>query len=96
MSTTDKLKNPGVRDATIILRSGMYFDYENPTEDTICIEDIAWGLANTCRFGGQSLEFYSVAQHYSMMRPRRTSVISSHRSRQSFLGLKRLKIVSKM
>lgn len=29
----------------------------------ICLTDIAQGLANTCRFGGQMQKFYSVAQH---------------------------------
>ncbi len=62
--TTDLLRGkPGTVAATIILRSGMYFDYINPSADTVCIDDIAWGLANTCRFGGQSLQYYSVAQH---------------------------------
>lgn len=50
-------------DATIILRSGHYFDYLDPDQATIFITDIAWGLAYTCRFAGQSTEFYSVAQH---------------------------------
>jgi uncharacterized protein len=65
MTTTDTLRNtkPGVVGATIICRSGGYFDFLAPTPDMIHIEDIAWGLANTCRFGGQSLAFYSVAQH---------------------------------
>ncbi len=64
MPTTDRLRNkPGTVAATIILNSGMYFDYLNPSEEIICIEDIAHGLANTCRFGGQSLQYYSVAQH---------------------------------
>lgn len=64
MTTADNLRSkPGVVGATIILRSGHYFDFLNPDPTTIFAEDIAWGLANTCRFGGQSLTFYSVAQH---------------------------------
>jgi 5'-deoxynucleotidase YfbR-like HD superfamily hydrolase len=39
------------------------FDALNPTPDMIDIEDIARGLALTCRFSGQCKEFYSVAQH---------------------------------
>lgn len=61
--TIDILKKPGVKNATIILRSGRYFDYLDPQPETIYIDDIAWGLANTCRFNGQCLEYYSVAQH---------------------------------
>lgn len=64
MTTADRLKSkPGVIGATIILRSGHYFDYLDPENSMICAQDIAWGLANTCRFGGQSLHYYSVAQH---------------------------------
>ncbi len=61
--TTNVLRAPGVVDATIICFSGKYFDYANPVVDTIDIEDIARGLSKICRFGGQSLHFYSVAQH---------------------------------
>lgn len=42
--------------------SGLYVDLQNPDPSTITLEDIATGLANTCRYNGQ-VEFYSVAQH---------------------------------
>lgn len=68
MTTAEILRSriagkPGVIGATIILKSGGYFDFVDPDPATIHIGDIAWGLANTCRFGGQCLHFYSVAQH---------------------------------
>jgi uncharacterized protein len=44
-------------------RSGIKFDYVNPTVDMIISSDIALGLSNTCRFAGQCSSFYSVAQH---------------------------------
>ena len=47
----------------ILVHSGRYFDFENLAGNVIDIEDIAQGLSNTCRFGGQVPEFYSVAQH---------------------------------
>jgi uncharacterized protein len=34
-----------------------------PLPEDICIEDIAHGLSNTCRFTGQIKTFYSVAEH---------------------------------
>lgn len=74
MTTTEILRGriegkPGVVGATCITRTGRYFDFIDPKPDMIDILDIAWGLANSCRFGGQCLSFYSVAQH---------SVIVSH------------------
>lgn len=57
------MTKPGVAGATIITRSGRYFDFENPSPDSIVLEDIAWGLSNICRFGGHTRRFYSVAQH---------------------------------
>ena len=35
----------------------------NPRPEEICIQDIAHALANTCRFGGHTPVFYSVADH---------------------------------
>lgn len=43
--------------------SGVKFYPQNPTPDTILIEDIAHALAQTCRYGGHTDMFYSVAEH---------------------------------
>lgn len=42
---------------------GYYVDVFNPDPDSIDIEDIAHGLSNTCRFGGHTYNFFSVAEH---------------------------------
>lgn len=43
--------------------TGIQFWPLDPRPEEITIEDIAHGLAYTCRWGGQCKEFYSVAQH---------------------------------
>lgn len=43
--------------------TGKYVNIFETDPETISIEDIAHGLSNHCRFGGQLPEFYSVAQH---------------------------------
>jgi 5'-deoxynucleotidase YfbR-like HD superfamily hydrolase len=43
--------------------SGRYVDLFAPKHKTIRLHDIAHGLAHTCRFGGQTRTFYSVAEH---------------------------------
>ena len=43
--------------------TGRYVDTSMPDPATICLEDIAHALANTCRFGGHCGVFYSVAEH---------------------------------
>lgn len=47
----------------ILTSSGRTFDFTNPTQESICIEDIAAGLSKECRYNGQCRGFYSVAQH---------------------------------
>lgn len=62
--------SPGIRGSTILTASGRTFDLMAPKAEMIATIDIAIGLANTCRFGGQLKIlrtghplFYSVAQH---------------------------------
>jgi uncharacterized protein len=50
-------------DHRIMLHSGSIFDLANPEASEIKVEDIAHGLAHTCRFAGQCKAFYSVAEH---------------------------------
>jgi len=54
-----------VKEDSIYLRcwSGERVHILNPQLHEIRIDDIAHGLAHTCRFGGQTPFFYSVAQH---------------------------------
>ena len=47
--------------------SGALVNVFAPDPATICIEDIAHGLAMQCRFGGHVMDFYSVAQHSVIM-----------------------------
>ena len=43
--------------------SGREYAFSDFSPSDVCIEDIAHGLSNICRFAGQTREFYSVAQH---------------------------------
>lgn len=47
---------------SILTRSGVYFNYLTGN-NVVLIDDISHALANICRFGGHTREFYSVAQH---------------------------------
>lgn len=63
MEEIAELKAQTVKGPTILLHSGNYFSYEFPHQSVWTIEDIAHGLAMTCRFGGQARRYYSVAEH---------------------------------
>lgn len=43
--------------------TGKRIDLTDPDPDQIDIHDIATGLANVCRFGGQLRDWFSVAEH---------------------------------
>lgn len=52
-----------VKTTSIETYCGLYLDYLNPQPEQIELADIARGLAQTCRFVGQTTRFYSVAEH---------------------------------
>ncbi len=43
--------------------SSEVIDFLDIKHDSICMDDIAQGLSNACRFAGQIPRFYSVAEH---------------------------------
>jgi hypothetical protein len=47
--------------------SGKYINPLDPDPELIDIEDIAHALSNQCRFGGHTVDFFSVAQHCIFM-----------------------------
>ena len=48
---------------TILLSSGEYFDFLDPTGSVFHLGDIALGLSRATRFHGHTRDFYSVAEH---------------------------------
>jgi hypothetical protein len=60
-------ERPGCVGTSIMTYTGNYFDFNAPFESVIDPEDIAFGLARTCRYGGHTKAFYSVAQHCVMV-----------------------------
>jgi hypothetical protein len=50
-------------DYSIMLHSGRLLDLAHPESCEIDVDDIAHGLAHTCRYAGQAAGFYSVAEH---------------------------------
>lgn len=70
--------------------TGKVFDFVNPTEDMIDIQDIAHALSNICRFTGHTTEFYSVARHSvlaSRMVPQELSLQALlHDATEAYMG----------
>lgn len=50
----------------IELYSGRYLDLKQPDSSVIGLDDVAHGLAFTCRYSGQCADYYSIAQHAVM------------------------------
>lgn len=88
-----------VNDGIITSYMGVGIDLNNPTRDMINAKDIARGLGNTCRFGGQLQEFYSVAQHsvlVMMLAPKEYALEALlHDASEAYLGdvVKPLKVM---
>jgi hypothetical protein len=58
--------------------SGEFVNVKNPDPTTLVLEDIAHALANTARYGGHSLRFFSVAEHAVLVSRRVEAVGGSH------------------
>lgn len=79
--------------------SGRIVDLKNPSEDNICIDDIANALSKICRFGGNTNKFYSVAQHSvlvsKLVDPEFAKEALLHDASEAYLGdvIKPLKVI---
>jgi uncharacterized protein len=88
-----------VYDGKFNTASGKTINLLDPDPASIWIEDIAASLSKTCRFGGQTNAFYSVAQHCCMvsdLAPERLKLPALlHDASEAYLGdvIKPLKVI---
>ncbi|MFI6098146.1 hypothetical protein ACIA8G_21510 [Lentzea sp. NPDC051213] len=74
--------------------SGKRINLARPSVESVAIEDIAGALSRICRFGGHTIEFYSVAQHSVLVaelvarigRPDLGLLALHHDSHEAYLG----------
>lgn len=66
--------------------SGRKFDFAAPDPTAICLEDIAHGLAHQCRFNGQCLHYYSVAEHSWLVAKRAIEILALTHSTPEYQG----------
>ena len=75
---------------TILLRSGNYFDLQDPSASRFEVTDIAHALSNICRFTGHTQRFYSVAEHSvicsHMVPPEDAMAALMHDASEAFIG----------
>lgn len=89
----------GLRPGEFHTATGRIIDVLNPQVDQIDVEDIAWGLSNFCRFGGQMRTNYNVGQHsvlVACMAPAKLKPVALHHdSPEAYIGdvIKPLKIM---
>ena len=84
------MEAPAISGPTILLRSGNYFDLQDPSASRFEVTDIAHALSNICRFTGHTQHFYSVAEHSvlcSYLVPHEDRMIAlMHDAAEAFIG----------
>ena len=84
------MEAPAISGPTILLRSGNYFDLQDPSASRFEVTDIAHALSNICRFTGHTRQFYSVAEHSvlcSYLVPHEDRMIAlMHDAAEAFIG----------
>lgn len=74
----------------MVTYTGKVINLFDPNPDDICLEDIAHGLAHTCRFNGHTKKYYSVAEHctwmYAMVPDYLKPLVLLHDAEEAYFG----------